>query len=302
MEFGRVENPEQVDFAIPQDHPETVKVLRSSVLKGPDMEVYVGCAKWNRKDLKDFYPRGIKDELAYYSTQFNSIELNATFYRLFPPSMFDKWRATVPETFRFFPKLEQTISHFQRLKEVQGAVEQNIRNMMHLQDKLKMVFLQMPDSFAPKDFDRVVTFVKHWSYEIPLAIELRHAEWYKDPGISSELYDLLEGGRITHILVDTAGRRDLMHVRLTTPTAFIRWVGANNPRSDRSRLEEWIDRIFQWREAGLQQLFFFIHQNAEQESPALAAYFIERLNRRLGTTLPVPRTLETKGLFDELEA
>jgi uncharacterized protein YecE (DUF72 family) len=40
----------------------------------------LSCAKWNKQDLKGFYPRGTKDELAYYSTQFNSIELNATFY------------------------------------------------------------------------------------------------------------------------------------------------------------------------------------------------------------------------------
>ena len=63
--------------------------------KSKGLEVYVGCAKWNKKDLKNFYPKGVKDELAYYSTQFNCIELNATFYRLFPPATFDTWHETV---------------------------------------------------------------------------------------------------------------------------------------------------------------------------------------------------------------
>ncbi len=49
--------------------------------------------------------------------------------------------------------------------------------------------------------------------------------------------------------------------------------------------------------AGLQKLLFFVHQNDEQESPALAAHFIERLNKKLGTALTIPKTLEDKRLF-----
>ena len=273
-------------------------MLKAQTSKSNDLEVYVGCAKWNKKDLKNFYPRGVKDELAYYSTQFNCIELNATFYRLFPPATFDNWYATVPENFRFFPKLEQSISHFRRLKDVKEIVEHNVANMSHLHEKLGMPFLQMHDNFGPKDFDRVVAFVENWTYEVPLAIEFRHTDWYNDAAVSSKLYDLLETHGVTNVLVDTAGRRDLMHMRLTTPTAFIRWVGANEPESDRSRLDEWIGRISKWKKAGLQKLFFFVHQNDEQESPALAAHFIERLNKKIGTALPIPKTLEAKGLFD----
>src|ERR1044072_117028 len=115
MKFGQVPNPEDVDFTIPADHPDTKRVLERS--KAKNLAISVGCAKGNRTDLKGFYPKGVKDELAYYSTQFNCIELNATFYRLFPPASFDKWYSTVSENFRFFPKLEQSISHFKRLKD-----------------------------------------------------------------------------------------------------------------------------------------------------------------------------------------
>ncbi len=295
MEFGQVDDPQKIDFTIPSDHPDTAKLLKAQSSK--NFEAYVGCAKWNKKDLKNFYPRGTKDELAFYSTQFNCIELNATFYRLFPPATFDNWYQAVPENFGFFPKLEQSISHFRRLKDVQEFVEQNVANMSHLREKLKMPFLQMHNNFGPKDFDRVAAFAENWTYEVPLAIEFRHTDWYNDAAVSSKLYDLLETHGITNILVDTAGRRDLMHMRLTTPMAFIRWVGANEPESDRSRLDEWVGRIAKWKKAGLQKLFFFVHQNAEQESPALAAHFIERLNKKVGTAVPVPKTLEAKGLF-----
>lgn len=297
MKFGQVDNPESIDFTIPPDHPDTAKALKAQAPQSDILEVYVGCAKWNKADLKNFYPRGTKDELAYYSTQFNCIELNATFYRLFPSATFENWHAATPANFRFFPKLEQTISHFRRLNDVHEVVERNVANMSHLREKLAMPFLQLPDNFGPKDFDRVAAFAENWTYDVPLAMEFRHTGWYNDAPTSSGLYSLLETHGITNVLVDTAGRRDLMHMRLTTPTAFIRWVGANEPESDRSRLDEWIGRISKWKKAGLQKLFFFVHQNIEEESPALAAYFIERLNRKVGTGLPIPKTLETKGLF-----
>jgi len=81
MKFGKVENPDLVDFSFPADHPDTKRVL-NQYRKENNFEVYVGCAKWNRNDLKGFYPKGVKDELTYYSRQFNAIEMNATFYKM----------------------------------------------------------------------------------------------------------------------------------------------------------------------------------------------------------------------------
>ena len=289
MKFGQVDNPAEIDFTIPKDHPDTKRVLEKS--KAKDLEIRVGCAKWNKSDLKNFYPKGTKDELGYYSTQFNCIELNATFYRLFPASQFEKWRENTPGDFKFFPKLTQDISHFRRLKDVEGIVDEYVNNASNLQEKLGMPFLQMHNNFAPKDFDRVKAFVDHWKFDIPLAMEFRHTDWYNDPEVSKELYTLLEKNKITNVLVDTAGRRDLMHMRLTTPAAFVRWVGANVPDSDRERLDEWVDRIAKWKKTGLKNLYFFVHQNIEKESPLLSAYFIEKLNKRIGSDIEVPKTL-----------
>ncbi|MEM9001058.1 MAG: DUF72 domain-containing protein, partial [Bacteroidota bacterium] len=79
MKFGKVDHPELIDFTIPENHPDTDALL-STFKTDANLQVYVGCAKWNRQDLKNFYPRGTKDELQYYASQFNCIELNATFY------------------------------------------------------------------------------------------------------------------------------------------------------------------------------------------------------------------------------
>jgi uncharacterized protein YecE (DUF72 family) len=126
---------------------------------------------------------------------------------------------------------------------------------------------------------------------MPLAMEFRHTDWYNDEAVSSELYELLESNNITNVLVDTAGRRDLMHMRMTTSTPFIRWVGANH-ESDRDRLDEWVSRIATWKKQGMRKLNFFVHQNVEKESPLLSAYFIEKLNKKLGTDIAIPKMLD----------
>ncbi|WP_149913480.1 DUF72 domain-containing protein [Sphingobacterium cavernae] len=286
MKFGQVPDPSIIDFTITPTPPETIQLLNENKDNNP-MEVYVGCAKWNKTDLKGFYPRGTKDELAYYSTQFNSIELNATFYNSPSKQQVETWRDKTPKDFKFFPKIPQSISHFSRLLNTNEKVKEFVDSTALFEDKFGMAFLQLIDNFKPKDFDRLEKFLKDFPKGYPLAVEVRNEEWFK-PEVAEKFYKLLEETNKTNVLVDTAGRRDMMHMRLTTPTAFVRYVGANHP-SDYTRLDEWIDTIVIWKEAGLKQLYFFIHQNVEVESPLLAAHFIEKLNKAIGTNLPIPK-------------
>ena len=290
MKFGKVDHPENIDFTIPQDHPDT-DVLLSGLKNDTPANFFVGCAKWNRQDLKNFYPRGTKDELAYYSTQFNSIELNATFYRIFPAEQYEKWYDKTPEGFKFFPKITNEVSHLRRLNDkVYETVDRYLEVTSLLKEKLGTIFLQMHNNFGPKNWDRVVRFVEYWPKEFPLAIEFRHTDWFNDKKVSQELYHLLQENNITNVLVDTAGRRDLMHMRLTNNEAFIRYVGANHP-TDYDRLEDWIARIAQWKSMGLNNFHFFVHQNLELEAPLLSAQFIKSLNDEFDAKLKVPQTL-----------
>ncbi len=57
MKFGKVDDPGNVDFTLPPDHPQTKEVL-NRYEEGKFENVRIGCAKWNRQDLKNFYPRG----------------------------------------------------------------------------------------------------------------------------------------------------------------------------------------------------------------------------------------------------
>ena len=288
MKFGSVDHPDVIDFVLPADDKNTLRVLKENK-KDDAVSVYVGCAKWNRQDLKGFYPRGTKDELTYYSTQFNCIEMNATFYRIPSVTQVITWRHKTPEGFKFFPKITETISHRKRLNDVDSFVTEFCMSVVNFKDKLGMVFLQMHDNFRHKNFDRLKAFVETFPKEIPLAVELRNTEWFNNENISSELYDLFENNNVTNIITDTAGRRDLLHMRLTTPHAFVRYVGANHT-SDYSRLDDWLERIKTWIDNGLQNLYFFVHQNIEVESPLLSAYFIKKLNNELGFDLKIPKT------------
>ncbi len=293
MQFGKVEHPELIDFELPKDHPDTSKILDKK--KTNNLSVYVGCAKWNRQDLKGFYPRGTKDELEYYSRQFNSIELNATFYRIFPEDQFKKWYHKTPKDFKFFPKLVQNISHLKRLNDdVQPYVDEYLANAMHLKEKLGTIFLQMHGNFAPKNFDRVVKFIEKWPKEVRLSAEFRHTDWFNNSQVADELYHLLEENNIANIITDTAGRRDLLHMRLTNDEAFIRYVGANHT-TDYSRLDDWVKRLTAWKKQGINHIHFFVHQNIEKESPLLSTYFIRQLNEALNIELHLPEHLSNDG-------
>ncbi|RZK11459.1 MAG: DUF72 domain-containing protein [Flavobacterium sp.] len=297
MQFGKVANPGSVDFTLPKDAPQTKKILEAN--KAKNFEAYVGCAKWNRQDLKGFYPRGTKDELVYYSTQFNSIELNATFYKMPSWQQVETWKNKTPDNFKFFPKLTNNISHYQRLNEVKQEVDDFCNAISNFDEKLGMAFLQLRDDFKPKDFDRIKKMVEDFPKGVPLGIEVRNSEWFDDAENQEAFCQLLEKHNVANIIVDTAGRRDMLHMRLTSPVAFIRYVGANHP-SDVTRLEDWIPRLKKWKEEGLQQLYFFVHQNDEVESPLLATHFIEKLNKALKINVPVPNKKPGQGkdLFD----
>lgn len=293
MKFGSVDNPGEIDFSLPDDHPGTEKLLSDKGTTG-STSIYVGCAKWNSKDLKNFYPDGIGDELTYYASQFNSVEMNGTFYNTPNQDQVAKWHDKVSEGFQFFPKVNRYISHLKWLNGIEEATDDYIDSIIHFKEKLGTIFLQLRSNFKPKFFDRVADFVEYWPDGIPLAIEFRHPDWFDDPKVANELYQLLEENKVANVITDTAGRRDLLHMRLTNNEAFIRYVGANHP-TDFSRLDKWVDRLQKWNEQGLDNIHFFVHQNVEKKSPELAAYFITKLNEAVGSELKVPALKDEQG-------
>jgi uncharacterized protein YecE (DUF72 family) len=96
---------------------------------------------------------------------------------------------------------------------------------------------------------------------------------------------------------DSSGRRDCVHMRLTKPEAFIRFVGNGLHPTDYSRIDDWIQRIKQWMSQGIEKVYFFMHQHEELHSPELARYLIQQLNQHCGTNIPVPKFIDPGELF-----
>jgi len=137
----------------------------------------------------------------------------------------------VPKSIKFFLKIFQDISHFNKLDTtVYPILEKYLISLAPLNQKVGTIFLQMPIDFSPKYWNRVVYFIESCPKKYRLAIALRHTDWFHNSSLANELYALLEMHQIANVLLNIAGRRDLMHMRLTNDEAFIRFVGANYPR------------------------------------------------------------------------
>lgn len=202
----------------------------------------------------------------------------------------ETWKNKTPSNFKFFPKIPKTISHYSRLLDAQEKVKEFVDTTVLFEEKLGMGFLQMIENFKPKDMNRLANFLKCFPTDYPLAVEVRNVEWFQQP-TSDKFFQLLLDTNKTNIIVDSAGRRDMLDLRLTTPIAFVRFVGTNG-QVDYQRLDNWVKVIKIWKENGLHKLNFFIHHTVEIGSNLLATYFIEKLNNEIGTTLHIPACFE----------
>jgi len=304
MEFGRV-TPEElplVDFTLPPDPALTSDTLRAAK-NGQQVQVYVGCAKWGRKEwLGKIYPPKTKDAnfLDEYVKHFDSIELNATFYQVYGPATIAKWKekADANPNFKFCPKFSQSISHIRRLKNADEITTQFYEGIMAFGDKLGPLFLQLGDNYTPKSFDDMKVYLEHLPKDVPVFLEVRHKEWFANAEVKEQLFNTLKELGIGAVITDASGRRDCVHMELPTPHAFIRFVGNSLDKTDYKRVDDWVARIKDWSEQGLQSVWFFMHQHDERYSPELADYVSAELNKALGLNLHRPVFMEKeKGMF-----
>lgn len=293
MDFGRAENIEAVDFTLPADHPDTAAVLAAGKTKRKGApRVFIGCAKWGRKEwVGKIYPENTaeKDYLKYYAKNYNCIELNAVHYRIPPESWVVKWRSVAGKDFKFCPKIYQGISHVQRLKNTGQLNEIFLSRMDGFAENLGIIFLQLPPNFGPKNFADLNRYIKSFPKHYSLAVEFRHPGWFMPAGVAEETFHLLKEEGVVCVITDAAGRRDVIHQRLTTPAAFIRFVGNSLHPTDYSRIDDWVRRCRAWLDSGLHTLWFFMHHHDEQYSPELSTYLIRQMNKVCSLNLPEPQ-------------
>jgi uncharacterized protein YecE (DUF72 family) len=308
MEFGKV-TPEELDainFDLPGDRPETTRVLQQAKQRRTaPPEIYVGCAKWGRKDwVGQIYPKGTKeaDFLSHYATHFNCIELNATFYRMPRASQTAAWRKKVGENFRFCPKFANQISHLKRLKDVKELTDRFLEGVYGFGKNLGPVFLMPHPGMGLKTLETMEAFIASVPEDVQLFVELRHADWFENQEAFQKVFDVFEKYKTGSIITDASGRRDCAHMRLTTPTAFIRFVGNGLHPSDYSRVDAWVQRIKKWMDEGIEKIYFFMHQHDEVHSPVLSKYVIQQLNKHCGTNIAEPVFVDQESVAEPTPA
>jgi uncharacterized protein YecE (DUF72 family) len=298
MDFGLL-SPDEfplVDFTLPEDGLLTKKVLQDARPANP--EVYIGCAKWGRKEwLGMIYPEKTKEAnfLDEYVKHFNSIELNATFYKIPDKNTIIRWRGKAEnfrKDFKFCPKFSNPISHIKRLKNAEEQTTAFLESIYEFGKYLGPSFLQLSDNFGPKNMDVLKDYLEALPKDLDVFVEVRHKDWFADQSARKGLFDMLYNLERGAIITDASGRRDCVHMELTTPHAFIRFVGNGLHPTDFKRIDDWIERIDKWVNAGLKSIYFFLHQHDEKDTPVLAAYTIKKFNEKLGLSLELPKFLK----------
>ncbi|WEK17997.1 MAG: DUF72 domain-containing protein [Candidatus Pedobacter colombiensis] len=295
MDFGKVAVNElgSVDFTLPEDGKQTAITL-SGTKAVKDPAFYIGCAKWGRKEwLNMIYPQKTKEAnfLDEYVKHFNSIELNAVFYSIPNAELIRKWRVKAEDNasngFLFCPKFSRTISHIKRLKDAEVPTDLYLTSIHEFGQFLGPCFLQLGDNFGPKNFDVLENYIKHLPVDLEVFVELRHEDWFWDAAARAQLFEMLARYKKGAVITDASGRRDCVHMELTIPEIFIRFVGNGQEHkdSDFARIDDWVVRIRTWLDRGLEKVYFFLHQHDEKDTPILANYTIEQFNKHLGAKI-----------------
>lgn len=214
MDFGKVDSDalDEIDFSLPPDAAGTTQLLKKEKTNSKP-QVFVGCAKWGRKDwVGKIYPPKTKeaDFLSHYAKHFSCIELNATFYRLPTEKQVEGWRNKVGDGFQFCPKFTDVISHFKRLKDAEEVTNVFLKGISAFGDTLGPVFLQLPPNFTPKNYEALEKFLEWLPKDIQVFTELRSPKWFLEEN-AAHVFSLFEKTKIGAVITDASGRRDCVH-------------------------------------------------------------------------------------------
>jgi uncharacterized protein YecE (DUF72 family) len=209
--------------------------------------VRVGCSGWNYASWREpvYEKRPARLWLEHYATLFDTVEINATFYRLPRRDAVARWVEQTPAGFLLAVKMSRYITHIKRLTDLDLGVRRFYERIEPLvrSPKLGPVLWQLPGNFH-RDDGRLGAALA----ALPPGrhcFEFRHASWF-----SPEVYELLRSRNAALVIGDHPERPFQAH-ELTADWTFIRFHygrrGRNGNYSERE-LEEWAQRIERWRE------------------------------------------------------
>lgn len=243
------------------------------VLNGVDSlhpQLYLGTSGWSYSDWQDgFYPPGTtsKERLEFYAGQYQSVEINSTFYGLPRLKTVQSWRMQSPEGFVFSAKFPRAITHQARLVNCAGLTTTFIETMQELGDRLGPLLLQLPPSLSADAFDDLARFLEGLPDGLIYAVEVRHRSW-----LTQEYADLLKRWQVSMVL--TCGSHLGRFWRATSRVAYIRWLGVHDAFEDYTRPRDERDDEIAWWAARMAHfldrggtIFGYANNNYEGFSP-----------------------------------
>ncbi len=240
--------------------------------------LFLGSAGWSYDDWDgNFYPANLaaRDRLAYYATQFRSVEIDSTFYGCPARSTVQAWYQRTPDDFMFAAKFPRTITHDARLINCADETYRFIETMSELGEKLGPLLLQFPPSFNASAFGDVERYLEGLPDGLMYAIEVRHTSWLTD-----EFAELLKTWGVA-LCMACAGPMQRFW-RSTSRVAYIRWLGDydafdtfDSVRIDREdEIGWWAPRIHHFTNQG-GVVFGYVNNHYAGYSPA-TVHLVER--------------------------
>jgi uncharacterized protein YecE (DUF72 family) len=240
-------------------------------------EVHVGCSGWNYKDWRgEVYPAGLPARrwLEHYSTLFDTVEVNSTFYRLPSRQAVARWVEQTPAGFEFALKASRYLTHVKRLTGMAEGVKRFYEPLAPLIEagRLGPVLWQLPENFH-RDAGRLAAALallpagRH-------AVEFRHESWF-----SSEVYAPLREHGVALVVGDHPERR-FQSYEATTGWRYVRFHYGHRGRRgnySHSELDAWARRLHDWRADG--PLFAYFNNDWEAFAPRNASRLRSQLDR-----------------------
>lgn len=223
--------------------------------------IRIGCSGWSYRHWRGaFYPKGmtVKQWFAHYAATFDTVEVNASFYRLPAPETFEQWRDQSPQGFCYAVKAPRYITHMHKLKDPGTRF---LDAVQHLSDRLGPVLYQLPPRWHC-DPDRLEQFLKSRPTSLTHVFEFRDVSW-----IDEAILALLERYDASFCVHDMPGSATPRWA--AGPVAYIRFHGGTKVYSgdySDAELRDWRDWIVEQHRGGRSVWAFF---NNDLEARAL---------------------------------
>jgi len=182
---------------------------------------YVGCSGWHYQHWRGlYYPQELPKAkwLSFYAQQFNTVELNNSFYRLPSEKAFTNWRESTPDSFIFAVKVSRYITHVKRLRNLGPAVEDFLSRAVFLREKLGPLLYQLPPGMKRND-ELLQSFLSSLPPKYEHVIEFRHESWIDDA-----VFDILRRRSVGLCVFDMPGFSCPMVA--TSDFAYVRFHGS----------------------------------------------------------------------------